>query len=330
MSEMRVAELEAEAARVQAKLWASTDSDIVDALKLKLSALQNEITQLKAELEKSRAAAAEADDLRQKREEAERQQTATKAKSFRDFTPAEKDHYERLYRVAKAELTAGKKESAKARLIELRQYVSDHPEVDELEGDVLLGDGDSERAISLYRKALAVNPANYALERKLGEVVLRVKSGLSIDDQMRAQLSDSPFLSESDIQAGATPALVYTLFLPGMGHITLARTKKGLALLITWLIAVFMVFLLREDLANMIGAGRTPGAAEGGKPIDTSGAEQVLFSIRTGTAFVLLPLFTAIIVHLAALIEIAQLASQKPKQKIEVERPKPPVDLPFE
>jgi hypothetical protein len=208
--------------------------------------------------------------------------------------------------------------------------VSDHPEVDEFEGDILLAEGNAEGAIAAYRRALEVNPANYALERKLGEVVLRVKSGLSLEDQMRANLSDSPFLSESDIQAGATPALVYTLFLPGMGHITLARTKKGLTILTVWLIAVFMVFLLREDLANMIGAGRVPGANDSGKPIDTSGAEQVLFSIRTGTAFVLLPLFTAMITHLVALIEIAQMASQKPKRKIEVERPKPPVNLPFE
>jgi len=330
MSELRIAELEAEAARVQAKLWASSDQDIVDALKLKLDALQTELQSLKTDIERAKAAEAQAEQSRQAEQAAQQESANPTAKSFREFTPAEKDAYERLYRIAKAELTAGKKEGAKARLVELRRMVSDHPEVDEFEGDIHLAEGNSESAISLYRKALEVNPANYALERKLGEVVLRVKSGLTIDDQMRAQLSDSPFLSESDIQAGATPALVYTLFLPGMGHITLARTKKGLTLLTIWLIAVFMVFLLREDLANMIGAGRAPGPTEGGRPIDTSGAEQVLFSIRTGTAFVLLPLFTAIITHLVALIEIAQMASTKPKRKIEVERPKPPVDLPFE
>lgn len=330
MSEGRIAELEAEAARVQAKLWASSDQDIVDALKLKLDALQSQISNLKDELAATKAEQEKQQEAVLAAQAEERRKQEAAAKSFRDFTPAEKDAYERLYRIARAELTAGKKDAAKGRLRELRLMVADHPEVDEFEGDLALLEGNAEAAISSFKRALEVNPANYALERKLGEVVLRVKSGLTIDDQMRANLSDSPFLSESDIQAGSTPALVYTLFLPGMGHITLARTKKGLTILTVWLIAVFMVFLLREDLANLIGAGRVPGAPDSGKPIDTSGAEQVLFSIRTGTAFVLLPLFTAIITHLVALIEIAQMASQKPKQKIEVERPKPPVNLPFE
>jgi len=176
-------------------------------------------------------------------------------------------------------------------------------------GDDLVAQKRFKDAREAYRLGLKAEPKNVGLERKYAETVLKGGSAMSIDEQMRMNLSDSPFLNPDDQVASAKSATILNLFAPGLGQLVTGKTVTGLLILGTWLICVFFIFLMKADLQNMISSV----FGKGGK---------------SGSGMVLFPMMVALAVHIGALMNSASRA--KAPARIHVDRPTPPVNLPFD
>jgi tetratricopeptide (TPR) repeat protein len=282
-----VAELKAEIARLAAKISASTDSDIVEALKFKRDALEIELV-----------------EAIQKVEEAEALESEPAGPEV-ELSVAE---IEKLIRVARAHFSADRKPALREVLADLEKAAPNHPDVLELKADQLMAAKDFVSAVPVLKKARKIAPKSKSIEEKLANASLKAAYAGSIESQLRAGLSDSPFLGEGDIKASATSATFVSLFLPGSGHIFIGLTVKGIAYLTAWLCSIIPLLILIRNESDRAG-----------------GARQFDFSMP----MIVLGFF-AIMTHMIALFEVAAIAKRGTGRREAPSRPKPPVDLPFE
>jgi tetratricopeptide (TPR) repeat protein len=301
----RYAQLVAERNRVSSKLESSTDKDVRRALEAHLLNLAGEILALEAEkppeARSPDAAVEQAPEPSPEPEEAE----------FVPPTPAQIEAADKLIALSRVEGMRGNKQRATELLQEAAQAAPGAPSVQELLGDDLAARKRFKEAREAYRIGLKADPKNVGLERKYAETVLKGGGAMSIDEQMRMNLSDSPFLNPDDQVASAKAATIINLFAPGLGQIVSGRTVTGLLILGCWGLCVFFIFLMKQDLQNLISGvfGR------GGK---------------SGSGMVLFPMLGALALHLGALMNSASKAKSKAPARIHVDRPTPPVNLPFE
>ena len=283
----KLAELKTEHARIKAKLSASSDPDIVEALQFKVDALTEQIDATTKEME-----LAEEEDKR--------------------FEPAEQistDDIERQIRLARAHIAGDRKPAARDILARLELSVPNNVDVLELKADMLIASKDMTNALPLLKKARKADPTNVTVEKKLAEVAMRAATMGSIDDQLRYGLSGT-LIAEGDMKATPTVATVCSLFLPGLGHLFVGMTTKGIVYIIVWVISVVpLTYLVITEL------NRIRGNMNNFNP-----------SLLIVGLF-----FVAAMCWFVALFECAALG-KKPgsgKRKV-IEHPKPPVDLPFE
>ena len=97
------------------------------------------------------------------------------------------------------------------------------PTVLEALGDDLVERRQLVQARDVYRQASKLDPKNVGLERKFATTVSTVAMAGSIDDQLRRNLSDSPFANDSEATASLTAATFLSAFFPGLGHAVLGR-----------------------------------------------------------------------------------------------------------
>jgi tetratricopeptide (TPR) repeat protein len=284
-------EIKAEINRIKAKLSASSDRDIQEALQFKLESLEE---QFKAAVEREETEKSEAEDV-----------------ASSDPVEIDRIALERDLRKAHGLIGAGKPDEAFAVVKHLQEIAPDDPEVLELRADMLVHKRDFANALPLLKKARKLAPKNVAIERKLAEVAMKSTNLGSLDDQLRAAESDLPFIGDGDITATATAATILSLILPGSGHLVIGKTVKGICYMVTWLLLVGFLVWEESVFKGLVGL--------------VGGKENVNISM-----FPLITAFLAVGIHLVAISECAAIAKRIGPRGKPPEKPKPPVDLPFE
>ncbi len=280
-------ELKAELARLRVKRSETRDPDIRSALDLRIEQVEQSLLEQKADTP----------------EEPEIPEIPPEPP-----TTAQLREAEQLVRQARVEKMRENHRASTDLLKKAAEVAPGSPAVLETLGDDLAERRQYKQAREVYGRAFRLDPKNVGLERKYAICVSQMASMGSLDDQMRAHLSDSPFLSADDSLASGGAAIFLSALLPGLGHVVLGKTATGFGIMAAWLLCGGWLLLMYEDLGRLIGMA-TGGA---GSP----------------NPLVLLP------VALMMAIYIGTLASFKGRgaaaKKKPLERPKPPVDLPFE
>jgi tetratricopeptide (TPR) repeat protein len=224
-------------------------------------------------------------------------------------TPEQMVEADRLVQLARVEKMRGNAARSTELLQQATAVAPGAPSVLEMLGDDFKERKRFKEARDAYGKAVKLDPKNVGLETKFAEMVLRGGSTVSVEEMLRMNLSDSPFINPDDQVASASTATFLNLFAPGLGQLVMGRTALGAGILLTWLVCVGFLVFFRSDLGVLFQtvAGR---------------------SSKTPTN-VVLPLVIAAMVHLGAILNTASLVKsggRRPK----AEHPVPPVNLPFE
>lgn len=287
----KVVDLKAELVRIKAKLSASSDRDIAEALQFKVDALNDQLIAAQKDVEEAEEAA---------------------ALSVEPSEEISNSELEREIRLARAHIVGERKPAAREILAKLERAAPNNVDVLELKADMLITSKDLTNALPLLKRAFKADPKNIMVEKKLAEVAMRTSTMGSIDDQLRSGLGSS-MIVEGDMKASATAATVYSVFIPGAGHLFVGMTTKGFVYLTVWLGSLipmaWMVHLRLDAIHEVHGSFRD---------FSPSMAIVALF-------------FVAVMDYFVALWECAALgkAPDSGKRKT-IEHPKPPVDLPFE
>jgi tetratricopeptide (TPR) repeat protein len=230
-------------------------------------------------------------------------------------SPAELEKADVFVRQARVEKMRGNAARATELLKEAAQTAPNSPALHEALGDDLMERRQIKAAKDAYARAIKLDPKNVGLERKYAEIVLRTATLGSLEDQMRANLSDSPFLTSEDTLANAGWVTFLSLFVPGSGHLVLGRTVAGIVIMVSWIAMIFWIFLMQKDVLGLL-------AMVGIRP--SNGAS------KPGSLTVLFPIFVAAALHLTAIFQCAALAKGKSRGGRSVSRPLPPVDMKFD
>jgi TM2 domain-containing membrane protein YozV len=286
--------LKQELARLRTKLQHSDDRDIREALQMRIQQIQSELPQLE---EKAKAAEAVV--------EVDAEPDAAPA------TPEQMVLADRLIQQARVEKIRKNVAKATELLREAAQIAPGSPVVLEALADDLVERRQLKQAVAVYKRACRLDPKNVGLEAKFAQTVLQADTLGSLDDQMRMNLSDSPFLTSEDSLARLPYATLLSAFFPGVGHMVLGRTTQGIAILSAWIVCCVWILFMVGDIAKlfaMAGGGAT-------KP----------------NLLVLVPMLIGAAIYLGTLASLKGMkGSVGPKN---VERPRPPSEgsnLPFE
>ncbi len=194
--------------------------------------------------------------------------------------------------------------------------------------------GQSQAAADLYRQAAAAAPEDASLLATVGEGLLelrRVQEAKRILESAKALAPDDANVERAFAKAvlaaaagewGAFPsdahgldyasaksATVLTLLVPGLGQLVVGQTSKGLLLGGGWLLCLVAAVLLPNGVSGLLRMAMGQLSA----PLNLA---------------VLLPLAGMFVFWLVAVYDMnAQARKARPDRR---ERPKPPVDLPFE
>lgn len=223
-------------------------------------------------------------------------------------TPAQAEEAEKLIRHAMLEKRRGNAKAATELLQKAVEVAPGAPAVLEALGDDFNERRRGKEALEMYARAKALDPKNVGLERKHAELVLRVGMSGSIEDQLRAGLSDPFLLSRGDAVASLGTARLLSFVLPGVGHLILGKTVAGFAFLAAWIGSLIWIILERDDLKGLtlMAAGRSAHIGAG----------------------VFVPLFIAAVTLISA---VGSLGAEKSAARAKkVDRPVPPMNLPFE
>jgi tetratricopeptide (TPR) repeat protein len=276
--------LKAELARLRVKRSETKDKDIRAALDARIAQLEQEIRPA------------------EKPPEEEEVEIPTEPPSPQQMAQAEQ-----LVREARVEKIRGNVRGASDLLKKASEVAPGAPTVLEALGDDLVERKQYDNAKKAYKQAWKLDPKNVGIERKYATLVAQMDSMGSIEDQLRMNLSDSPF-SETEARASLGAATLYSALLPGLGHVVLGK-KVGFGIMAAWVLCGIWLFVMYEDLAMLLTM-----ASGGGR-----GSPNVA---------VLLPLMIMAGIYLGTLGSLKSARKQTVKKV--VERPKPPVDLPFE
>jgi len=290
--QIRLTEPEQEIILTKKKIWTAEDPDIGDALKLQLGAL------IGAHDKAARIASGiplEEEELSQRL----------------NLSPADRKIVDQLVRAAKLEASRQNYPRFHQLVSETRAIDNENPEVLELLADELIKNSNFNDAVTLLKQAKKSAPKSVSIERKLGMAAMQhgTDSYLSMEDKLRSDFSDDPLSLDSSQKASAPTAFWLTLFLPGSGHVVLGKNRKGWIIMGSWAIMVFFIFLLQDQLQSLVrmSAGR-----------------------GSGGTLVTFPIVIAVIIHLYAIGELAQMMKLSDLKKGKVDRPTPPSNLPFE
>ncbi|CAN5414599.1 hypothetical protein BH11ARM1_BH11ARM1_04420 [soil metagenome] len=272
--------MKAELVRLRIKLSETEDVDIRTALK-------ERITQLEAKMPAPEA-------------------EAVAAPPPPPPTPAQAAEAEQLVRQARVEKMRNNTRGATDLLKKASEIAPGSPAVLEVLGDDYLERRQIAQAKDAYQRASQLDPKNVGLERKYATLVAQTAMMGSLDDQMRASLSDSPFINSSDARASGTAAVMLSAIFPGLGHIVLGR-QSGFAILGAWIVCLVWVILLREDVKALVAY-----RPENGTP----------------NMVVMVPLLIMALIYFSTLASLK--SAQRSHTRKPISHPQPPVDKNFE
>jgi TM2 domain-containing membrane protein YozV len=176
------------------------------------------------------------------------------------------------------------------------------PSVVEALGDEMATRSLWKEAQTLYGRATRLAPGNVAIERKYASAVLRASVPIE------ALLMGGGTHSLAEDAANANIAAVWSFFFPGVGQMVLGETVKGVVFLVGWLASWTVTLLIPNGLKGLIALSGT--------------------AHNEPNWLVILPLLLAVGFWLGAFYDAKSRARNVHKPK--VDRPVPPVNLPFE
>jgi len=170
--------------------------------------------------------------------------------------------------------------------------------------------GNKAKALSLLQEAAAAAPSSPTVLEALGDDLNERKQYKSALEVYQNALT----LAKGNIgieKASLGVARVLTAVMPGAGHILLRRTTQGILVLVLWLACVGSIVVMKQDFSELF---------------------QMMFGKHVHPNLVVLaPMFGAIVIYLGALASLGGggkgAGGPKPPP---IDRPTPPVNLPFE
>lgn len=287
--------LRAELARLKEKRAAITDRDVIAALDLRISQIEQELPPLPDPVPSEPANEVAAEEAKE----------APPEEQLPPPTPEQLKAADALIRQAKVEKMRGNAQASTDLLKKATEVAPSAPAVLEALGDDLVERKRLGEALVVYKKALTFDPKNVGLEKKHADGVYKLLAAGSIDDQLRRNLSDSPFIDGDDSTASIPTAIILSAILPGLGHLVLGQTKKGFGIMAAYILAAVWLFALQgDDLAKMIKG--------------SSKANMIIF----------IPILIMGIVLVVTFFSLKGMSDRVVRKN--VDRPRPPVDLPFE
>jgi tetratricopeptide (TPR) repeat protein len=284
--------LRAELERLRQKRADTDDPDIVSALDLRIKQIEGELPDESTSTEVSVM-------------EAEPEEEAPPAPP----SPKEAEEAENLIRQARVEKMRNNAQASTDFLRRAADIAPGSPTVLEALGDDLAERKKMLEAKAAYAKARALNPKSVALERKYASVVLAIEMAGSLDDQMKRNLSDSAFLNTEDKVASLPVAIMCSAVWPGLGHVILGQTTKGASIMAAWFLCGLWLLSMFGEVAKLFAF------AMGG-------------TREQPNLVILLPLLIMAVIYVATLSTFKAASQNATRQA--PDRPKPPVDLPFE
>ena len=289
-AKQKVIDLKAELVRIKSKLSATSDQDIREALQFKIDSLTDQMMAAVKEVEDDEEAA-----------------KLVESEKVPEMDPKE---LEQKIRLARAHWTGDRKPAAREIMAQLEKAAPNNVDVLEFKADMLLANKDVTNALPLLKKARKVDPTNVSVEKKLAEVAMRAATVGSIDDQLRMGI-DSSLITEGDLKATPTAATVCSVFLPGLGHLVVGMTTKGIVYLTVWLVSVVpLTYMMITELNRIHG--------------NMNNFNPTLPII--GLFFISAMCWFVALFECASLGKRAGMTGKRPV----IAHPKPPVDLPFE
>ncbi len=211
---------------------------------------------------------------------------------------------EKLIREARVEKMRGSPQKALAMVKQAAEAAPGAAIVQEALGDDLADRSQLGEALKAYRMALRLDPSNVGVERKHAALVAKTSGLGSVEDQLRASLSDSFLPDSSDAMAGGLASVLFTAILPGLGHILVGKIVFGATLLGSWIIGGIWLTIMKSEIPKIFARG-----------------QQV-----NGMVFVPIA-----IMALTWLVAVQSMTSQtKRRTRRTVDRPLPPVDMKFD
>lgn len=217
-------------------------------------------------------------------------------------TPEAMATAEKLVQQARVEKMRGNSQEVRRLLEQAVQTAPGSPTVLEMVGDDFAERKQSGRALAYYRRAAKLDPKNVNLERKVALSALGMNAVTAEAQAMPGGPDDSAIP-----MASRKAALVISLFLPGLGHVVLGEKVKGGILIAIWCLSLAWVILMSGDMAKLIAS------FSGGR--------------SQANMIVVVPLFLMVAVYLGSLMS---LKAPEETLRVPADRPRPPVDLPFE
>lgn len=218
-------------------------------------------------------------------------------------TPEQAEQAERLVRQAMLEKQRGNKAAVTKLLEEAVAVAPGAPATLEALGDDFAARSRAKEALACYKRAMALDPKNVGLEKKHAMLVFNAGMAGSIEDQLRANLSDSIFLSGGDQVASFGTAKILTYLFPGLGHLVLGRTAAGFGFLAAW------VGCLVWGGIVLVGENR-------------NGRLHITMALAP-------PVFIGLVVMMVAVVSLGGDRASA-RTKATPKHPRPPVDLPFD
>jgi len=227
-------------------------------------------------------------------------------------TPDQVRKADNLIRESRVEKMRGNKARATTLLQEAAAAAPSSATVLEALGDDLVERKQYKSALDAYKNASALAKGNVGIERKVAVTALKVSGIGSIEDQLRRDLSDSPFLAADDSLASVGVARILSAIIPGSGQIVLGRTGQGITILLLWLICIAGIVVMKNDFSALV---------------------RMLFGLKGDhhpNLVVLLPIFGTLVMYFVSLGTMRGGGGGGGRPKGPIDRMPPPVNLPFE
>lgn len=293
-----IQKLRAELAKLKEKLAQTKDRNIINVLQMRISQIEPTLPPPpKPKVDPAVAA----------RKKAEEEEEA----AFADIPPPTALQIEQAEKLIRQSMLEKKRGNAPGATDLLKKAVEAAPGssvVLEALGDDLSERKLTKQAREVYKRAMKLDPKNVGLERKYAMIVLTGAPTMSVENMMR--YGDSIFLTGSDNVAGLTAAKFLSAFLPGCGQLVLGRTAKGAILFGFWVICIGLLAFWNKDFEILSKYARGAGPAPNWR--------------------VLIPIIAGASVWVTAMADLFSGQSKSVSRHEKLERPKPPVDLPFE
>jgi tetratricopeptide (TPR) repeat protein len=225
-------------------------------------------------------------------------------------TSQQMEQAESFIRQARLARTRGQGAQATAYLKQAEGVAPNAPAVLEFIGDDFIERKQYRNAKEVYAKAFKLAPDNVSLEKKFAFAVLKTTS-----------FGGPEMYSEYEVMANSKIAIGLSAMVPGLGQLVTGEIAKGIGFMTVWVGCLAWLVL-----------------APGGHPAANHGQESALkelisslFAKGATTSLqpiIFLPLGIAVITYLCSLFDSSMKA--KSSQRIKIDRPKPPENLPFE